>query len=371
MATDGSADSFWIKVLGGAFATVIAPILVAVGLKFTDKLAPAADPGAPDAVAPAASTPSTDAKVKDAVVTPVAASDSPPQGEAKPPAKPSASADVPGPAKQEAGKLVRLFNGLSLRNFYTYLGPPLPGAAPLGVNHDPKRTISVRDHMIHFSGEVEGGLVTEEEYENYRLVIEYKWGEQTWPPREALARSSGVLLHCDGLDGAVNQHWMKSVRCRIMEGDTGSLQLIGFGRHHVLSLTAEANLLELDPAAKSPKSTLPYYQFRPGAPLTTFSRGELIRLRRAPKWHDVKGFRGRVDLEKPHDEWNTLECICLGDKISIRLNGKLVNEARTIDERGHATLHRGRIMLQALKAEIYFREIQIQQLSPPGAERSS
>jgi hypothetical protein len=225
--------------------------------------------------------------------------------------------------------------------------------------------------MIHFSGEVEGGLVTEEEYENYRLVIEYKWGEQTWPPREALARSSGVLLHCDGLDGAVNQHWMKSVRCRIMEGDTGSLQLIGFGRHHALSLTAEANLLEPDSAAKSPKSTLPYYQFRPGAPLTTFSRGELIRLRRAPKWHDVKGFRGRVDLEQPHDEWNTLECTCLGDKISIRLNGKLVNEARTIDERGHATLHRGRIMLQALKAEIYFREVQIQHLPPPGAEKNS
>jgi hypothetical protein len=55
---------------------------------------------------------------------------------------------------------VHLFNGKDLTNFYTYLGPPRPGASPYGKNNDPEKVFTVRDGMIHVSGKVCGGLIT-------------------------------------------------------------------------------------------------------------------------------------------------------------------------------------------------------------------
>ena len=59
-------------------------------------------------------------------------------------------------------------------------------------------------------GEEFGGFVTREEFENYRLVVEFKWGTRTWGRRFNKAMDSGILLHCNGrtelrrfLDGLV------------------------------------------------------------------------------------------------------------------------------------------------------------------------
>src|SRR5207249_4611018 len=73
-----------------------------------------------------------------------------------------------------------LFNGKDLTNFYTFL-------KGYGKNSDPKKVFSVVDGVIRVSGEVDGGLITEKDYENYRLVVQYKWGSKTWPPREKWA----------------------------------------------------------------------------------------------------------------------------------------------------------------------------------------
>jgi hypothetical protein len=85
---------------------------------------------------------------------------------------------------------------------------------------------------------------------------------------------------------------------------------------------------------------------------------------------DVKGFYEAGDIEKPLGEWNTLECTWLGDKITIRLNGRLVNEARTADMHGNSMLNKGKIMLQSEKAEIFFREILLQPLTPTDAGKA-
>ena len=42
---------------------------------------------------------------------------------------------------------------------------------------------------------------------------------------------------------------------------------------------------------------------------------------RDPAWKDVKGFRGKADVEKPVGEWNTIECLCDGGKIIKGLLG--------------------------------------------------
>src|SRR5262245_53107757 len=107
---------------------------------------------------------------------------------------------------------IKLSNGKDLTNFYTWL-------SGMGKNKDPQKVFTVHDGMIRVSGQTFGGFVTEKEYENYHLVVEFKWGEKTWPPREKATRDSGILLHCVGEDGGSsfdkegrpNGPWMESI----------------------------------------------------------------------------------------------------------------------------------------------------------------
>lgn len=70
---------------------------------------------------------------------------------------------------------IKLFNGKDLTGFYTYL-------AKYGKNNDPEKVFTVQDGVVRVSGKVFGCFVTEHEYENYRLVVEFKWGEETYAP---------------------------------------------------------------------------------------------------------------------------------------------------------------------------------------------
>src|SRR5437867_12171976 len=97
---------------------------------------------------------------------------------------------------------IRLFNGKNLDSFYTYLGAPKKGEKPYGKNNDPEKVFSVDNGMVRVSGKVYGCFITEKEFENYHLVVEFKWGTKTWPPREDKTMDSGILLHCVGEDGA-------------------------------------------------------------------------------------------------------------------------------------------------------------------------
>src|SRR5216684_3593750 len=97
-------------------------------------------------------------------------------------------------------KPIKLFNGKDLANFYTYLRGH-------GKNKDPENVFTVKDGAIRVSGEIFGCFTTQKEYENYHLVVEFKWGTQTWKPREKRAMDSGILLHCVGEDGAAGGVW--------------------------------------------------------------------------------------------------------------------------------------------------------------------
>ena len=74
----------------------------------------------------------------------------------------------------------------------------------------------------------------------------------------------------------------------------------------------------------------------------------------------MAGFRGGQDAEKPLGEWNTLECVCDGDRITNILNGKVVNAGTG------ATPSRGKLLFQSEGAEVFFRRID---LLEPGDER--
>jgi hypothetical protein len=236
---------------------------------------------------------------------------------------------------------VPLFNGTDLTGFYTWLEGH-------GKNNDLEKVFSVQDGLLRISGKVWGGLITEKEYENYHLRVEYRWGEKTWPPREEMARDSGILLHCVGPEGAVNGLWMQSVECNIMEGRTGDFIL--FSGKSPTKLTVEA------------ENRGGQWYFKRGAPLHEFGMGEPITRifwsGREPYWKDVKNFCGKADVEKPPGEWNHLECICHGDRITTILNGKIVNAGV------RASPSRGKIFFQSEAAEIFFRKIELKMLTP-------
>jgi hypothetical protein len=236
---------------------------------------------------------------------------------------------------------IKLFNGKDLTNFYTYL------MRPYGKNHDPEKVFTVVDGMIRVSGQMFGAFITEKEYENYHLIVEFKWGEQTWGGRAKAARDSGILLHCVGEDGGSSYNkegkpvgpWMESIECQMIEGGTGDFILVKGKNQPRITV----------PARKIGKQ----WYYDPKGEAREFPSGRVNWFGRDPDWKDVKGFRGKQDVERPVGEWNTLECICDGDKITNILNGTVVNAGTGASHR------RGKILFQSEGAEVFFRRIEL------------
>jgi hypothetical protein len=74
---------------------------------------------------------------------------------------------------------------------------------------------------------------------------------------------------------------------------------------------------------------------------------------RDPDWKDVKGFRGKQDVEKPIGQWNRYECIAEGQTITVLLNGVLVNRCLDVQPR------KGKIQIQSEGAEVFFRRFDL------------
>ncbi|MEQ1587327.1 MAG: DUF1080 domain-containing protein [Cyclobacteriaceae bacterium] len=118
------------------------------------------------------------------------------------------------PKLDKKNKAISLFNGRNLDDWYTFL-------QNRGRDNDPKKVFTIYDGMIRISGEEWGCITTDKEFENYRLIAEFKWGGKTFAPRLDNARDCGVLLHSIGEDGGSEGIWMHSIECQIIEGGTG------------------------------------------------------------------------------------------------------------------------------------------------------
>ncbi|HEV3164478.1 MAG TPA: DUF1080 domain-containing protein [Isosphaeraceae bacterium] len=247
--------------------------------------------------------------------------------------------EVPAFARERpevrSGEPIFAFNGKDLTGFYTYT--KRHGYA------DPEQIFTVHDGMVHVSGKDFGGLVTCGNFRDYHLVIEWKWGPNTWAPREGKARDSGILLHCVGPDGAAGGQWMQSQECQIIEGGCGDLIIVrGKARP---SLTCEVR-------TGSDKQL--YYE--KGGQEVTRSDGRYNWWGRDPGWKDELGFRGRNDVEKPAGEWNRMEVICDGDRITNIVNDYVVNVGTG------SSLTEGKILFQSEGAEIFFRKVEVRPL---------
>ncbi len=232
-------------------------------------------------------------------------------------------------------RTIRLFNGHDLEGWYAYL-------KGRGRNKDPKQVFKVIDGAICISGEEWGCITTKDEYENYHLVTEFRWGKKTYGIREGKARDSGVLLNSVGKDGAFQGTWMHSIECQVIEGGTGDLLVVGDGT---------GDFLVTCPVA--PEKQGESYVFKPGGELVTIYKGRINWFGRDPDWQDVEGFRGRNDVEKPIGEWNRLECIVNHGEITNIVNGVVVNHAVAVRP------VRGKIQIQSEGAEVYYRRVDL------------
>ncbi len=248
-------------------------------------------------------------------------------------------ADIPSFARDvpaiRSGEPIFKFNGKDLAGFYPYVRDR--------GRDDPNGVFTVRDGLIRISGQEFGGLTTRDEYRDYHLVVEWRWGERTWAPRKERARDSGILVHCVGEDGAASGNWMESQECQIIEGGTGDFIMVG-GKGRP-SLTCETRV--------GPDGQL---YFEKGGKAVTRNSGRFNWWGRDPSWKDVLGFRGARDVEKPAGEWNRMEVICDGDSITTILNGYVVNMGTK------SSLTHGKILFQSEGAEILFRKIEVRPL---------
>jgi hypothetical protein len=248
----------------------------------------------------------------------------------------SQSSNRTGKDKKTSGKaVIKLFNGKNLDGWYTFIRGK-------GRDTDPNKVFTVKDRMIRISGEEFGCITSLQEFENYKIVADFKWGGLTYAPRVEKARDSGILLHSVGEDGGHGGIWMHSIECQLIEGGTGDLLVVGDGTPK-FSLTCQ---VEDEKQGGS-------YVFKPGGKQVTINSGRINWYGRDPGWKDVKGFRGARDVEKPVGKWNRIECIVRGPEISVYLNGKLVNQGVDVQPR------KGRIQIQSEGAELFFRRVDI------------
>ena len=228
-----------------------------------------------------------------------------------------------------------LFNGKNLNGWYTFLQKS-------GRNNDPKKVFSVIKGMIHIGGEEWGCITTNREYNNYRLVAEFKWGGKTYAPRINNARDCGLLLHSKGADGGSQGIWMRSIECQIIEGGTGDFIVVG----------DSSDAFQLTTTIAKEKTDDSYF-YQPGGDTMKLTSDRINWYARDAGWKDIKGFRGANDIEKPMGEWNRMECIANNGELTVILNGKVVNHAfNVIPNHGH-------IQIQAEGAEILFRLVDI------------
>lgn len=242
-------------------------------------------------------------------------------------------------------KTIKLFNGRNLEGWYKFI-------QGRGRDSDPKNVFTVSNGKIEISGEEYGCITTNEEYENYELVAEFKWSDVTFPPRLHNARDGGILLHSQGADGGYGGIWMNSIECQIIEGGTGDIIVVGNGSKD-FSVTSTVK-------AGEKKGS---FFFDEGGQSLTFTSGRIDWHSRDFNWEDKKGFRGKLDVEKPVGQWNTLKCVVYDGNLSIFLNGVLVNRATDLKPK------KGRIQVQSEGAGMSFRKIDLTPISAPLVSR--
>ncbi|QDT07211.1 hypothetical protein K227x_56360 [Rubripirellula lacrimiformis] len=234
---------------------------------------------------------------------------------------------------------IELFNGKNFEGFYTWIRD--------SKYSDPKKIFTVKDGQIHISGDGYGGLITNQTYRDYHLVLEFMLGEKTWGDRIDRARDSGLLVHAWGPDGGYANTWMASVEAQIIEGGVGDILVLS-GTDPVTGQVLKTSL-----TAEITKDRDGEKVWKKGGEPITIHGGRINWFGRDVDWADKIGFRGKQDVESPVNEWTRLEVIAEGEKLTYLVNGVVVNQAIK------ASPSAGKLILQTEQAEMFVRKFEL------------
>jgi hypothetical protein len=221
---------------------------------------------------------------------------------------------------------ISLLNFRNLDGLYTFLQKSGKGVA------ETKGMVAFEDGMLHLMGNQvtdepaeSGYIATNQEFENYRLRAEYKWGMKRFRPRLETKRDNGLLYHLVGPDKV----WPACAECQVQEGDVGDYFMLGNTRGS-----------------------------SGGNNATIFSGSNNRKLR------DQGG-----DFENRND-WNVVEVIVQGDKSTHLMNGATVNSISSMQQPDPQNagqfipLTRGKVAIELEYAEIWYRRFEIKPLAP-------
>ncbi len=235
-------------------------------------------------------------------------------------------------------EIIPLFNGTDLSGWYPWLAST--------QYEDPLKVFTVSQGLLRVSGEMPGYLATTHAFRDYRLVVEYKWGRLTYGATGV--RNSGVLLHATGPDGN-HTPWMASIECQIAQGCVGDFIVIPGQdqdrRPIPVTITSDT---EPGPDGRTRWK-------RNGKP-TRYSGRQFWWSGHEAGFEEKIDTRGKNDVDSLFDEWTTLECICRSDRISVKVNGKEVNECYSVLPSA------GKILIESEGFEILFRKIELHPL---------
>jgi hypothetical protein len=232
-----------------------------------------------------------------------------------------------------------LFNGENLEGWDTWVGPTSEGGEPVGLNKDPMNLFSVVDlngeKVIRISGEVNASLASKEEFENYHLSVEFKWGDEVFT-----RYNSGLLYHSYGDFGAGLGVWMSAHELQLLTGSIGDSYRMGKSYCEI--------------------------------PMVKNSDGKYVYTKGAENIPSIPDTETKIavkngDYEKLHGEWNTIELYCFGGTSVHVVNGNVnmvnYNSGKYPGEGNIEPLTKGKIQFQSEGGELFVRNIKLKPIN--------
>lgn len=203
-----------------------------------------------------------------------------------------------------ADETIHLFNGKNLDGW--------TADVPAADKKEVSPSFVVREGMLVSLGTPLGHLLTEKEYSDYKLTVEYRF--------PAKPGNCGVLVHASK-PRVLYEMFPQSIEVQMMHKSAGDFWCI------------HENMEVPDMEKRRPH-------------------------KEGQKFGGTKEDARQIlnltdDSEKPLGEWNTMTIEARGNEIIVHLNGDLVNHGK------NATASKGKIALQAEGAEVEFRKVEL------------
>lgn len=228
-----------------------------------------------------------------------------------------------------------LFNGKNLEGWEVYVGPEEKDGIPIGLNKDPLNLFSVveeeGENVLRISGEINASIATLQEFENYHLTVDLKWGDEIFT-----TRNSGLLYHSYGDYGVGLGVWMSAHELQLWTGNIGDSYRMGKSYCEIpMQKNADGKYVYTKDAEKIPS-----------IPDT-----------------DTRIVAKNADYEKPIGEWNTIELYCVGTTSVHVVNGNVnminYNSGKYLGEENVEPLSKGKIQFQSEGGELFLKNIKI------------